>query len=875
MREDIKSFVLNMQKPGRYTGGEQGSVIKNLDEVSLRWAFCFPDTYEIGMSNLGMRILRGVLNKLDRVWCESVYAPWLDMEKEMRDRGIPLFTQESGDSVGDFDIVAFTMQYEFCYSNVLNMLDLAGIPVKREDRGEEYPVIVAGGPCAYNPEPMSDFIDIFSIGEGEEAIPELAELYLKLKDSGRYTKELFLREAAHLKGFYVPSLYDVDYNDDGTVRYILPKYSDVPEKVVKRIVDDIDHTYVPTDTVVPYIETVHDRITLEVFRGCIRGCRFCQAGFVCRPVREKSPDVLCSLARETAELTGYDEISLSSLSISDYSQIEELTCKLVDWTDEKKINLSLPSLRADSITKELLDKVSGVRSSTLTFAPEAGSQRLRDIINKNITEDEILRAASLAYASGQTKVKLYFMNGLPGETYEDIEGIAELSHNVVSEYYRTPERNKKRQPQVTISVACFIPKPHTPFQWERQNTLEELDEKQKFLSSKITDRKVRYNYHDAKVSRLEAVFARGDRRLGRVIEAAHKEGIKFDAWDECFDYDRWIEIFEKCGIDPDFYANRDIPDDEILPWDMIDCGVTKEFLLSERHKAHQIITTPSCKDKCSGCGVTSIADKKYCRWCPGGNAVNNEKLPCSMSSEGKNNKCSGNDEIKSSAVQPVRTVRIKFKKSGALSYIGHLDLMRTVSRMIVRSGIPVWYTEGFNPKPKLIFCSPLSVGVEGERELVDVRITHEMSDLQILERLRNVSVPGLEILDVKAAIGKLSGIKWAENEIRFIYNSANESCVAEVNRLFKSPVIMNKKTKNGETETNICEYIKKLNAVYDNEHGELVVNAVTAAEDGRFLNPEYIARAVENSLGFKNGIEGYHKIKRLKLLAEDGVSEFA
>ncbi|MBQ7828550.1 MAG: TIGR03960 family B12-binding radical SAM protein, partial [Clostridia bacterium] len=599
MRDDIKSFLAEVSKPGRYTGGEAGAFYKDLDTVDLRVAFCFPDVYEIGMSNLGMKILCGALNEVDGVWCERVFAPWPDMEEKMRDRGIPLFTHESGDGVGDFDIVAFTLQYELCYTNVVNMLDLAGIPVKSCDRDDSHPIVIAGGHCAMNPEPMADFIDIFSIGEGEEALPELARLQMEMKKNGTYTREKFLRAAAKLEGFYVPSLYSVSYNPDGTVEKIVPKYEDVPARVRRRIVADLDNAYFPDTTIVPNIETVHDRVVLEVFRGCVRGCRFCQAGFICRPVREKSPETLCRQARAAVDATGYDEISMCCLSISDYSQITSFTDGLLHWTDDARVNISLPSLRADSFTKELMDKISSVRTSTLTFAPEAGSPRLRDVINKNITEEDILKAASLAYSSGKNQVKLYFMNGLPHETNEDIAGISALASEVIEEYYRTPGVNKKMRPQVTLSVACFIPKPHTPFEREPQALPDELLEKQKFLSSCITDRKIRYNYHDAKVSRIEAVFARGDRRLGAAILKAVQIGETFDAWTEYFSYERWLEIFEECGLDPAFYANRTIPDEEILPWDVIDCGVTKEFLLRERHKAAEAIPTPGCHEHCS------------------------------------------------------------------------------------------------------------------------------------------------------------------------------------------------------------------------------------------------------------------------------------
>ena len=614
MNEKLKHILRYVEKPGRYTGGEFGQEVKSLDGVSCRVAFCFPDTYEIGMSNLGMRILCGVLNQEDGVECERVYAPWTDMEEQMRKHDVKLFTHETGDDVSDFDIVAFTLQYELCYSNVLNMLELAGIPMLASERGEDSPVILGGGPCAYNAEPVADFFDIFSIGEGEEALPELARLYVKMKKDGSYTKTAFLREASHIEGFYVPSLYDVSYNADGTISACTPKYGDVPARVRKRIVKDMDASYFPEKTVIPYLETVHDRIVLEVYRGCIRGCRFCQAGMVYRPVRERSPEKLCSLARCAYENSGYDEISLSSLSISDYSELDALTDGLLEWTDDAKVELSLPSLRVDSFTRELMDKISSVKTGGLTFAPEAGTQRLRDVINKNVTEEDLFRAVGVAYEAGKTQVKLYFMNGLPTETDEDIEGIAKLAKDVLSVYYRTKDRNKMRAPQVTVSVSCFIPKPFTPFQWEAQNTLEELERKQIHLRDNITDRKIRYNWHDADVSRLEAVFARGNRKLSKVLIEARKRGVRFDAWDECFDYGKWMEAFDAADIDPSFYANREYGEDEVLPWDVIDCGVTKEFLLRERHRAKEEKTTPSCREKCSACGANCLGgERTVCR----------------------------------------------------------------------------------------------------------------------------------------------------------------------------------------------------------------------------------------------------------------------
>ena len=611
--QEISGILKSVTKPARYTGGEFGQIIKNKADVSVRFAFCFPDTYEIGMSNLGVRILYEALNRVPYVWCERVYAPWIDMDEKMREYGLPLSAHESGDPVRDFDIVAFTLQYELCYTTALRMLKLSGIPLLASERGEDDPVILGGGPCAYNAEPVADFFDIFSIGEGEEALPELCALYEKMKKNGTYTKEAFLREASHLEGFYVPSLYEVSYHEDGTIKEYRPRFEDVPKKVKKRIIADLDTAVYPEKLVMPYIETVHDRIVLEVNRGCIRGCRFCQAGMVYRPVREKSPEHLSSLAKCLYENTGYDEISLISLSISDYSRVSELTDMLLKWTDEKHVSLSLPSLRIDSFSEELMKKISSVRTGGITFAPEAGTQRLRDVINKNVGEEDLLRAVGIAFKNGKNNVKLYFMNGLPTETLEDVAGIATLAGKVVHRFYQTPERNKARPVSVTVSVSCFIPKPFTPFQWEAQDSLESLKAKQDHLRECITDRKIRYNWHDAEVSRIEAVFARGDRRLGKALALAAEDGMMFDAWDEMFSYEKWLDVFERAGIDPAFYANRAFGLDEWLPWDVIDCGVTKEFLKREREKAYAERTTPACSEQCSACGANKLGGKY--RWC--------------------------------------------------------------------------------------------------------------------------------------------------------------------------------------------------------------------------------------------------------------------
>ena len=612
----ISSTILkSVTKPGRYAGGEYGQIIKDKESVKARFAFCFPDTYEIGMSNLGVRILYGALNKEEDIWCERVYTPWEDMQAKMREYNLPLCSVESGDELKAFDFVGFTLQYEMSYTNVLGMIRMANIPLRSAERGEDDPIIIGGGPCAYNPEPVAPFFDLFNIGEGEEMLVEIVRLYIKMKDEGRYSRAEFLHEAARtIKGVYVPSLYEVSYNDDGTVKAYTPVFDDIPTRVEKRIIKDMDKAYFPDKVVMPYIETVHDRVMLEVYRGCIRGCRFCQAGMIYRPVREKTPDVLDKQARCLFESTGYDEISLTSLSISDYTQLPELTDKLLSWTDDKMINLSLPSLRVDSFTKELMDKIASVRSSSLTFAPEAGTQRLRDVINKNVIEEDLMRAVNVAFEAGKTTVKLYFMEGLPTETDEDLEGIPNLASSVLSAFYRCPTRNKAKKPQVTISVSCFIPKPFTAFQWEAQDTIEELERKQEFIGSKITDRKIRYQHHDAKVSRIEAVLARGDRKLADALELACNEGFMFDAWDEYFSYDRWISVFERTGVDPACYANRAFGLDEVLPWDIIDCGVSKEFFKRERAKAYNENTTPNCREQCSGCGANKLGGERTC--CP-------------------------------------------------------------------------------------------------------------------------------------------------------------------------------------------------------------------------------------------------------------------
>lgn len=609
MNEQLKCILPLVQKPARYTGGEYNEIKKDLSEVRVRVAFCFPDTYEIGMSNIGMQILYGVMNNMDGVWCERVFAPWSDMELVMRERKLPLWALESQDSVAEFDMIAFTIGYEMCYSNILNMLDLAGIPLRAKERTGLKNIIFAGGVCTFNPEPLADFVDFFSLGEGEDSTQEILWLYDRAK-SEEWSKEQFLLEVAKIPGVYVPSFYDHKYDASGKLTAIIPS-NNAPVQIRKRIVEDLDSAYYPTNMIVPSTEIVHDRCNLEVFRGCIRGCRFCQAGFSCRPVRKKSAPVLYKQAVEMLENSGHNEITLSSLSTSDYRQLKELTDTLIPYCTDSKVNLSVPSLRADTFSTELTARLQTLRKSSLTFAPEAGTQRLRDVINKNLTEEEILTSCTNAFKGGWNSVKLYFMLGLPTETDDDVLGIAELVYKII-QAWKEQASNKKRGLRVHVATAYFVPKPHTPFQWEQQITPAEYLRRAKLLKSHLYSKSIEYNYHEPDLSRLEAVFARGDRRLAAVIEEAVKRGARLDGWDEHFRYDLWLDAFKACGIDPDFYTVRGYDEEEILPWDTIDVGVSKKFLISERKKAYSGTVTPDCRTGCSGCGANKLLKEVSC-----------------------------------------------------------------------------------------------------------------------------------------------------------------------------------------------------------------------------------------------------------------------
>lgn len=600
-------ILLKIDKPARYIGGEVNSIMKEKDQVDIRFAMCFPDVYEIGMSHLGIQILYDMLNQFEGVWCERVYSPWVDLDEIMRREHIPLFALESQDPVKEFDFLAMTLQYEMCYTNILQILDLSQIPLLAKDRREEDPIVIGGGPCAYNPEPIAEFFDLFYIGEGETQYEPMIELYRNIRQKGGSRME-FLEAAARLPGIYCPLFYQVSYKEDGTIASFQPTKEEIPATILKEIEMDISNTYYPKKPVVPYIKVTQDRVVLEIQRGCIRGCRFCQAGQLYRPVRERDVEMLKEYAMEMLQNTGHEEISLSSLSSSDYSRLPELIDFLIEECSRKKINISLPSLRIDAFSLDVMSKVQDVKKSSLTFAPEAGSQRMRNVINKGLTEEVILKGAKEAFEGGWSRVKLYFMLGLPTETKEDIEEIAVLSDKIARLYYETvPKEQRKGKVQIVTSTSFFIPKPFTPFQWAKMGSKEDFLSKahtvKQAVLSQLNQKSIKYNWHEADVSVLEGVFARGDRKVGQVILKAYEKGCIFDAWSEFYKNDIWMSAFEECGVDIDFYTTRERPLDEIFPWDFIDCGVTKEFLKKEWENAMAEQVTLNCKERCNGCGA--------------------------------------------------------------------------------------------------------------------------------------------------------------------------------------------------------------------------------------------------------------------------------
>ncbi len=601
---DVKKLdreLLKVEKPARYVGSELNSVVKNKD-IDIRFAFAFPDTYEVGMSHTGLHILYHLMNSMKNVWCERVFAPWTDMEEVMRKNNIPLYGLESKDELTAFDFIGFTLQYEMSYTNVLNMLNLGGIPIKSTDRGNNMPIVIAGGPCVYNPEPLYEVIDLFTVGESEELLPELLNLYNEEKKNG-FDKIKFLEKAALLDGIYVPRFYEEIYNEDGTIKERIVLNKNAKDIIKKRIIKDLNKSYYPEKAILPYIDVVHDRVVLELFRGCTRGCRFCQAGMVYRPVREKEANTLVKQAESLISSTGHDEISLTSLSSGDYSCLPDLTLKLLDMYENQNVSISLPSLRLDSMTFDIIERLQEVRKSGLTFAPEAGTQRMRDVINKNLTEEQILGPVETAFNLGWSTVKLYFMIGLPGEDIEDVLGIKELAYKVKDKFFQRAKEDIKGNLKINVSASCFVPKPFTPFQWVSQNNMDEFYTKAKALQKEIRDKKISFSYHEPKLSYLEAVFARGDRRLSKALIKAWENGCRFDGWYDMFDFNKWMNAFEETNTDPDFFALRQRELTEILPWDFIDIGVNKKYLISEYEKAVSALTTPDCRQRCTNCGV--------------------------------------------------------------------------------------------------------------------------------------------------------------------------------------------------------------------------------------------------------------------------------
>ncbi|OOM82218.1 radical SAM superfamily protein [Clostridium puniceum] len=602
MNKISDDILFKVEKPSRYTGGELNEIVKNLSEVNIRFAFCFPDVYEVGMSHLGSRILYHTINQRLDTYCERAFAPWPDMEEQLRKNNIPLFTLETKDSLKEFDILGFTLQYEMSFTNILNMLDMSGITIRASERGEDEPIVMAGGPCAYNPEPLYDIVDFFEIGEGEEMMNDVLDVYKKYKGKGK--KKEFLREISKIQGIYVPSLYDVIYNEDNTIKEFKPKYDDVPSTIKKRIINNFTKVDFPKDIIVPYSEIVHDRIVLELFRGCTNGCRFCQAGMLYRPVREKKKEDLLELARELVKSTGYEEISLSSLSTCDYSDIKGLITDLIEEHEEDRVGIALPSIRVDAFSVDLLKDIQKVRKTGLTFAPEAGSQRMRDIINKGLTEERILDAATSAFEAGWKTLKLYFMVGLPYEELEDCEGIGQLAEKIVYRYKQVPNKiNNNKGLRLTVSTSILIPKPFTPFQWAPMAKFEDVTEKIKAVKSSIKSKCIVYNYHEQKTSVMESIFARGDRRLCDVLIKAFEKGARFDGWDQHFKFDVWMKAMEECNLPVDFYAYRERSYDEVLPWDFIDIGVNRKYLEIENEKAKKAELTQNCREGCTGCGV--------------------------------------------------------------------------------------------------------------------------------------------------------------------------------------------------------------------------------------------------------------------------------
>ncbi len=852
-------ILMKIEKPARYIGQEVNAVIKDKKKVNVRFAMCFPDVYEIGMSHLGIQILYDMFNSMEDVWCERVYSPWLDLDAIMRKEKIPLFALESQDPIKDFDFLGITIQYEMCYTNILQVLDLAGIPLNAAERGEDCPIVIGGGPCSYNPEPIADFFDIFYIGEGETRYEELINLYKECKAAGVGRIE-FLRRAAKIPGMYVPMFYEVSYHEDGTIASFLPTEDGIPSTILKEIAMDVSSIPYPMKPVVPYTKVTQDRVVLEIQRGCIRGCRFCQAGQLYRPVRERDVDVLKKYAVEMLKNTGHEEISLSSLSSSDYSKLPEFIDYLIESCNEKHVNISLPSLRIDAFSLDVMSKVQDVKKSSLTFAPEAGSQRLRNVINKGLTEEVILQGSKLAFEGGWSRVKLYFMLGLPTETEEDIRGIAELSNKIAATYFDTVPKEKRASGSVQIvaSTSFFVPKPFTPFQWAPQCTKEEFLDKayltRSAISEQINQKRIKYNWHEADASVMEGVLARGDRRLCDVIRRVYEKGGFYDAWSEYYDNERWLETIEECGLTVDFYTSRKREEDEIFPWDFIDCGVTKEFLLREWKKAQAETVSENCKVKCQGCGAQrfngGICKEPKCGTAQVDTANMPEKQPEEKIDETPDiiDKTDIPNEVVATPKSKIR-LRVKFTKHGAVRFIGHLDVMRFFQKAIRRAEIDVAYSAGFSPHQIMSFASPLSVGLESNGEYMDIEVYSITSCQDIMERLNKASVPGIRVTGVyvlpEKAGNAMASVAAASYTVRFASDKEPKGDIGAYlpDFLAKDEILITKEGKKGSREVNIRPGIYQ--CTWENQTLNLLVDASSAGN----IKPIQIVSALMHEMG--------------------------
>ena len=873
--EDILNRV---EKPARYVGGELNTIIKDKASVELRFAFCFPDVYDIGMGNLGVQILYDQFNHREDVWCERVYSPWPDLDKIMREESIPLFALESQDPVKDFDFLGITLQYEMCYTNVLQVLDLSGIPLLASERNEDDPIVIGGGPCTYNPEPIADFFDMFYIGEGEVSYDALFDLYIRMKKEGAARKD-FLLAASAIEGIYVPSLYKPEYHEDGTLASFKPLSPGVPEKVRRVIVKEMDGARYPEKPIVPFLRPVQDRVTLEIMRGCIRGCRFCQAGMVYRPVRERSLDRLGQIASEALKSSGYDEISLSSLSSSDYSGIAPLVTGLIRDCAQERINISLPSLRIDSFSLDVMSKVQDIKKSSLTFAPEAGTQRLRDVINKGIREEDIMRGAAEAFHGGWTKVKFYFMLGLPTETEEDMKAIPELCQRVASLFFdEIPKEERKGKIQITASSSFFVPKPFTPFQWAVMEKKEEYLRRAHLVKdtfrAQVNARCLHYEYHDADVTLLEGVLARGDRRVGRVILKAYESGCLFDAWTEQFKDDLWQKAFDDCGIDPDFYTVRPRGEDELFPWDFIDIGVSKKFLFREWERAMQGLTTPKCLESCSGCGAASYG----CGVCPSSpeREERHKKAEAAEQYLIAEKQTESQIQEKEEAGSARRTIRVRFGKEGALRYIGHLDVLRTFQKIFRRAGIPLAYSQGFSPHPIMSFALPLGLGLSSEGEYLDAEVDtsrYEAIPAEILKALRAASSKELPVYDVillpEKSGNAMASVGRSAYRLYFPQEGINEIREASEQLLECETVMIQKQTKTQTVEMDLrpCLFELKTDA---GESGEAFLYMEISAGSKENIKPELVWGLIKERAGLPNAEPS--AIRRIDLMREDGSS---